>query len=118
VKQKIVIFSAQDWELTDKQTGEFKEGCSITYMIEDPNRVDSAQKRGETPVASVLDRAEWPNVTTVPGLYECDFVMFTKKVQGKAIQSMKPARVKCLGAVDLFKVVKPPVAAAAAVGAK
>lgn len=90
MNQKIIIFYARQWKMTDEVTRETREGVSINYVNNEdlkPNFDSESGVHGyQISKESIsLDKAKL--LEAVPGIYDCEFML--KASKGKNILAIK-----------------------------
>ena len=73
IKQHVVVLSAQQYEVTDKETGEIKDGTSVRYCLTDSLvPFDEDGLKGYKVAKASVAFNNYFDFTEVPGVYEAD----------------------------------------------
>jgi hypothetical protein len=98
VSERVLVTSADVWELTDEKTGEFKQGLSIWYLNE--YRTDTSSSFGFKPTKVSAVRELIGQVQNkLPGFFDMEFGSRPGE-HGKATLTL--TGLKFVKPVDLF----------------
>lgn len=97
---KILVLSADIWNMTDDSTGQALSGVSVWGVNQ--YRTDSADSRGLKPIKFSLDLSLWPKIKSMTLPAMCEAVYDVRPAAGGKA-GLTVTDLKVVNSVDLFK---------------